>query len=323
MLRTLANARWWSDDDQMSADGWFLLGVPWDCSGSGRGEQAAPVALREAGLSALVDRDLGDAVTPITSTSRDPDTGVLALPDTVRAARSVASTLAATLDQLPGRRPLIVGGDCSILLGIVPALRARGLVNLWFVDGHPDYLDGATSPTGETADMDLALLTGSGAAPLVMLTGTSPMIPPERVVLLGHRTDDLDSEATAELARLPAALRRIGAGELTADPAAAAQRAARWLDPQADRSAWGVWLHLDLDVLDPAALPAVTYPQPGGPDWEDLALVLEPLARAPHLIGMSVADFRPDLDPLGEHAADIVALLRRVLPQKFIGQALH
>ena len=74
------------------------------------------------------------------------------------------------------------------------------------------------------------------------------------------------------------------------------------------------WLHLDLDVLDPSVLPAVTYPQPGGPNWDQLALVLKPLAESPQLIGISVADFRADLDPTGDLAAHVTALLSDVLP---------
>lgn len=54
--------------------------------------------------------------------------------------------------------------------------------------------------------------------------------------------------------------------------------------------------------------------QPDGPDWDQLAALLLPLARSPRLIGISVADFRPDLDPDGDHARRIVALLDRVLP---------
>ncbi len=76
----------------------------------------------------------------------------------------------------------------------------------------------------------------------------------------------------------------------------------------------GAWLHIDLDVLDPGSLPAVTYPQPGGPDWDQLSTALRPLARSPRLLGVSVADFRPDLDPTGELAARIVRLLDDVLP---------
>ena len=76
----------------------------------------------------------------------------------------------------------------------------------------------------------------------------------------------------------------------------------------------GAWLHLDLDVLDPAVLPAVTYPQPGGPDWDQLAAVLEPLAHSPRLLGVSVADFRPDLDPTGDLATRVLEVLARTLP---------
>ncbi|MDP8971257.1 MAG: arginase family protein [Actinomycetota bacterium] len=295
----------------MIASGWFLLGAPWDCSGTGRGERAAPGALRTAGLTGLVSRDLGDSATTIDSTHRDQHTGVLALPETVRSANALADALTGALHDLPGKRPLVVGGDCSILLGIFPALRRSiGPVGLCFVDGHPDYLDSWESDTGETADMDLAVLTGAGAATLVNLAGDPPMLAVSDTVLLGHRTQDLGETALAELARLPGDLRRIDAATLMRDPAAAGRRAAAWL---ADAGR-GVWLHLDLDVLDPGSLPAVTYPQPGGPDWEELSAALGPVARSPRLLGVSVADLRPDLDPAGALAAQVVDLLQHSLP---------
>jgi arginase len=75
----------------------------------------------------------------------------------VCAAHALADALAGALHDLPGRRPVVVGGDCGVLLGIFPALRRQvGPAGLWFVDGHPDFLDGPTSDTGEVADMDLA-----------------------------------------------------------------------------------------------------------------------------------------------------------------------
>lgn len=295
----------------MNAADWFLLGAPWDCSGTGRGEQAAPGALRTAGLAALVGQDLGDADTMIGSAQRDRHTGVLGLDQTVRAAQALSDALIEALQERPGTRALVVGGDCSILLGIFPALRRHvGSAGLWFLDGHPDYLDGHTSATGETADMDLAVLTGHGAPPLVTLAGAPPMVPVSDAVLLGHRTAGLDEGATAELARLPAGLRRIDAVTVAADPAAAGQHAAAWLTGRGRR----VWLHLDLDVLDPESLPAVTYPQPGGLHWDHLAAVLEPLTRSPQLVGVSVADFRPDLDPTGDSAVSVVNLLEHSLP---------
>lgn len=290
--------------------GWFLLGAPWDSSASRRGEEAAPGALRAAGLASLVEADLGDAATHIEGATRDPETGVLALPATLAAARALTTSLAAALRDRPRSRPLVVGGDCSLLLGVVPALRTvAGPVGLWIADGHPDYLDGAASDTGETADMELAMLTGVGAPSLVSLAGAVPMLDPSAVVLLGHRTEELDPASAAEVARLPDALHRIAAPELLADPAAAGRIAAGLLD---DVGA-GVWLHVDLDVLDPSALPAVSYPQPGGPSWEQLATALAPLAASPRLLGVSVADFRADLDPSGRHAERIVELVRSCL----------
>lgn len=285
---------------------WFLLGAPWDCSGSGRGEQDAPAALRAAGIAGLVAADLGDADTAIRTTARDPASGVRAPADTVRAARALAAALRDGLRAHPGARPLVVGGDCSLLLGVLPAIGPAGL---WFADGHPDFLDGHASDTGETADMDLAVVTGTGAPELVGLGGAAPMVRPEDVVLLGHRTAGLDAASAAEVARLPAALRRIDAAALVADPAAAGRRAEQWLAG----SGRGAWLHVDLDVLDPAALPAVTYPQPGGPDWARLTAALAPLAASPRLLGISIADFRPDLDPTGASAARVVELVGGLL----------
>jgi len=287
-----------------------MLGAPWDSSGSGRGEAHAPAALRSAGLAELVDVDLGDAATVIADARRDPESGVRALADTLAAARAVSSSLAQGLRANPGRRPLVIGGDCSLLLGVFAHLRpALGDVGLWFVDGHPDYADATASESGETADLELAALTGAGPSALVGLGGVVPMVPARHVAVIGHRTADLEPAAAAELARLPADVLTIDAASTIRDPAAAADRAAAW----AERLRLPMWLHLDVDVLDPADMPAVTYPQGGGPDLDQLAVLLAPLAASPNLVGVSVADFRPDLDPDGHHAARLVDLLDRVL----------
>ena len=135
------------------------------------------------------------------------------------------------------------------------------------------------------------------------------MVEVAEVVLIGHRASGLDKDARSELSRVPAGLRRIDAAAVIGDPVAAGARAAAWLA----EAGQGVWLHLDVDVLDPGSLPAVTYPQPDGPSWEQLEAVLEPLARSPRLLGMSVADFRPDLDPDGALAARLVQLIDRTL----------
>jgi arginase len=129
------------------------------------------------------------------------------------------------------RRPLIIGGDCSLLLGVFAWLRtAVGQVGLWIADGHPDYFDARASDTGETADLELALLTGDGPASLVALAGPVPMVAARHVALIGHRTTDLDDAAAAELARVPADLVTIDGRAVVADPHGAGSRAARWAE---------------------------------------------------------------------------------------------
>ena len=280
-----------------------IFDAPLDCSGAGRGEERAPAALRAAGLvERLSARDAGEAEARIRDSRRDPDTGVIGADDVRRASRAIASRVR---DVHEGREiPLILGGDCTLLLGAFQAL-PHG-TGLWFVDGHADFYDGESSPTGEAADMDLAVLTGHG--PPGLLPGDGSLLEPDAVVLLGHRPDDLDPEVAAENARLDDAIHALTAPEVRERGAArvGAEAAARLTERPA-------WLHLDLDVLDQGALPAVSYPQPDGLDWDELEALVAPLATAPNLVGISVADFNPDRDPDGAHAARVVDALAAIL----------
>lgn len=84
-----------------------------------------------------------------------------------------------------------------------------------------------------------------------------------------------------------------------------------WERAFADRGP--AWLHLDLDVLDETALPAVTYPQPRGLDWDAFVALARPLMASDALVGVSVADFNPDLDEDGTHARRVVDALASAL----------
>lgn len=79
-------------------------------------------------------------------------------------------------------------------------------------DGHADFLDGGTSPTGEAADMDLAILTGHCPPGLLGSAGT--LVDPTSVVLLGHRPDHLSPDVASENARIDPAIRAVTAPEI-------------------------------------------------------------------------------------------------------------
>jgi arginase len=173
------------------------------------------------------------------------------------------------------------------------------------VDGYTDTFDAASSSTGEAADMELGALTGQGPPQLSAIADGDPVLAPERIVVLGHRHQD-DLEDARELELVDAGIARVDARDVRArGPAAVAAFAAERLRETTD----AVWLHLDVDVLDEQALPAVSYRQPGGLGWDELAELLAPLLAAERLAGMSIADLQADLDPDGRYARRIVELL--------------
>jgi len=282
---------------------WAVLDVPIDCSGTARGEERAPAALRAAGLvERLAARDAGRVGGRIRDRQRDPDTGVVGAIQVRRASTAIASGVREVLDAR--ERPRVLGGDCTLLLGVFQALPDGS--GLWFVDGHADFFDGQSSPSGEAADMDLAILTGHGPPGLLEREGA--LVEPDAVVLLGHRPAELHPDVARENARLDPAIVAITAPEVRERGAArmGTEAAARLEKRPA-------WLHLDLDVLDERALPAVSYPQGLGLFWDELVALTRPLVTAPNLLGVSVADFNPDRDPDGIYAARVVEALESAL----------
>jgi arginase len=154
--------------------------------------------------------------------------------------------------------------------------------------------------------MDLAILTGHG--PPGLLEGDGPLVEPASVVLLGHRPGELHPDVAEENARLDPAVHAVTAPEVRE------RGAGRVGSDAAARLATGpAWLHLDLDVLDEGVLPAVSYPQALGLDWDELIALVRPLIGAPNLLGISVADFNPDRDPDGAHATGVVDALASLL----------
>jgi arginase len=182
-----------SDKDRNTAQveaGWILVGAPLDCSGTNRGEARAPRALRDAGLVGRTGaRDAGDVDATIDDPDRDARTGVIGFEQLRKASSEINSAVAAVLKE--AGRPLVVGGDCAVLVGALAAAKERfGRVGLAFVDGHLDFFGGDTSPSGEAADMDLAFVTGRGPEGLVDLGGvTPPIAEPGDVVVMGYRND--------------------------------------------------------------------------------------------------------------------------------------
>lgn len=289
------------------------VGVPIDSVGLGdgapHGTELSPDALRAAGLGRLGWADAGDLAVRIPDHERDPATGlvglsgVLATTETIR--RSVADHCRA------GDRPFLVGGCCTLVAGAMAGARdALGPVGLVYVDGHLDLYDGRTSPTGEAADMPVAVVLGKGPAPWVERVAPGPVARPDQVAILGYRDETELADLAGELAIERAA--GIFDADLAAirgdGPAATATAALAHLGRSTARS----WLHLDLDVLDERVFPATDYLMPDGLDWTELIELLRPIAASPGLIGWSLGCYNPEKDPDGSGGRAIVDAIERV-----------
>ncbi|MGW6907812.1 arginase family protein [Streptomyces sp. NPDC054940] len=272
------------------------------------GVQELPTALLDAGLAAAPGAvRAGRVEPPAYDATRDPDTGVLNPHGIAEYSVRLADAVGGVLDE--GRFPVVLGGDCSILLGNLLALRRRGRHGLLFLDGHTDFYQPSAEPTGEAASMELALATGRGPRILTDLEGLGPLVRDEDVVALGFR--DAAESAQAGMQPLPAELHAVDLDGVRASGASTAAR--RAVDRLAAGAGSGFWVHLDVDVLDDAIMPAVDYRQPDGLTWDELESVLRTALADARAVGLDVTIFNPRLDPDGRLAARLAECLRRGL----------
>ncbi|WP_343717275.1 arginase family protein [Inquilinus sp.] len=274
-----------------------------------KGVERLPEALLGAGLAdRLGARRAGRVEPPPYDPRRDPATGLLN-PAGI-AAYSIALADAVGLVLGAGEVPVVLGGDCSILLGCLLPLRRRGRFGLLFLDGHADFYQPEAEPNGEAASMDLALATGRGPALVTDPEGLRPLVRDEDVVAFGIR--DAEDAARFGSQRIEdsgielldlAAIRRSGLE-------AGLERALDWLTRP---ELLGFWLHLDADVLDDAVMPAVDYRMPGGLSFDELAMVLSAAVASGRLAGIDITIFNPALDPDGTIAAAFADAIARGL----------
>jgi arginase len=91
-----------------------------------------------------------------------------------------------------GELPVVLGGDCPIVLGPTLALKRRGRYGLLFIDRHADFYQPEVNPNGEAASMDLAFATGHGPALLTDLEGRGAVVRDEDAFIFGFRDADDD-----------------------------------------------------------------------------------------------------------------------------------
>lgn len=269
-----------------------------------------PWALRDQGLlDALTAQDAGAVVPPRYRAEWQPSDGD-------RNGSAIASYAVMLADRVSGlldhqRFPVVLGGDCSVLIGNMLALKRRGRFGLAFFDAHSDFRHpGNAEAIGAAAGEDLAIVTGRGDERLIDLQNTGPYVRDQDIHLVGVRAKDehLD-EVRAKGMRVTSSDRL----EL-ASPETVASEALRTVT----RSTDGFWIHLDMDVVDAGEMPAVDCPEPNGPSLQTISDILRHLVASPDCVGMEVTIFDPDLDESGVLARRVVDALANAIADRSI-----
>ena len=212
--------------------------------------------------------------------------GVLGLGANLRLLRQMCATLA----QHDPRQIFMIGGTCASEIGPVSFLNrlfGSELAVLWF-DAHGDLNTPETSPSSQLHGMPLRVLLGDGH-PSVLDEAFS-VLDPRQVFLLGSR--DLD----------PGELDFIEKSDLFLLPPDKLSTPDLLISEISRRNFTRVYIHLDLDVLEPGSFPHLLMPTPGGIEPTCLTTILEALARSFAIVGFSVVEFAPsghdDIEPV-------------------------
>lgn len=260
----------------------FLVVPQW------QGSPAARAMLLTDGASAIAG-DLPRAATSVldvpVEAGESLGTGVRRLSALVRTRELVAEKM--TTDTV------VIGGDCSVTVAALAALPGGtdDLAVVW-CDAHADMHTPDTSPSGAFSGMALRAVLGEGEPQLAL----SPGIPRDRVVTVGMRNLD-DAEVTST-----DGLRRLAVADLSdVDALAAAVEAT---------GASRVWVHIDVDVLDPSAMAGVSSAVPFGAAPSDLSAAIRALRERVPLAGATIAGFAPRSP--ADAVDDLGALLRLV-----------
>ena len=273
----------------------FVVMPQWQGSGSSR-------AMLLADGAAQLREDLPPSATfevPVPAHAGDSLGTPVARLSALIAARDAAREVLAA-HEAPA---ILLGGDCaSTLAGVERAVRRDPSVAVLWIDAHPDLQHPATSPSGAASGMALRHALGDGERELV----GAPALSSSRVLLVGAREVDPE-EADYMSAR---GVRVLSAAD---DGAQLAAAVTSWLG---EVGATSVYIHLDLDVLDPAEFTSVHTAVPFGVSVAALTGGIRAAVAAVPLAGAAICEFAP---ANASQAADDAPTVLRILAALLAG----
>lgn len=263
------------------------------------GVETLPEALKNAGLIKGLKAEYAGRVDALPYNSEKDQSTLLLNPSSIKEfSLHLAEKVAGVRSK--GQFPVVLGGDCSILIGCMLALRRAGRYGLFFIDGHADFYQPEAEPTGEVASMELAIVSGRGPSILTDLDGLKPLVQDEDIIAFGYRDTEEQKKDNSQDIR-DTSINALDLEQVRAlgSVVAVQQAMQRLQKDQLD----GYWIHLDADVLDNTIMPAVDYRLPGGLQWDELSAVLKAVMASDQPAGITITIFNPMLDPDGSIAS--------------------
>ncbi|WP_412850720.1 arginase family protein [Chryseobacterium sp. PMSZPI] len=206
---------------------------------------------------------------------------------------------------------IILGGDCSILIGNAVALKKLGSFGLFYLDGHTDFIPPQLSQSGGVAGMDLAIVAGIGHDKLTNISGLKPYFQEENIFCCGNAETD-DDEYVNQIINSNVHyfdlenLRKNGFRKTAED----------FLKVIHDKKLDGFIIHFDVDILKDEIMPAVDSRMENGIDYNDLQEVLKPLVENPLCFGIEITILDPDYDQEGVYTRPFVENLIQIIKNK-------
>jgi arginase len=275
-----------------------LLGVPSAAGTHGPGQELAPSAVRAAGLvERLRDRgvdveDHGDL--PVVPFAPDPANPTMQnVARVVDVVGRVAEAVGGLLDD--GGTPLVIGGDCTITLGVVAAfVRRMPDVGLVYFDGDIDVSTPETTTSGILDTMGMSHLMGRGVPELAAIGDRVPLLAADHVVAFGFDEREPSAEQRAWLA---------GQGVDCRPANTMRDAASEALDAWTRLTARSgpVLVHFDVDVIDSTDLPLADFPHFNeGLRFEAAMVALRTFCGQPAFGGLVITEINPLRDPDGK-----------------------
>ena len=274
------------------------LGLREPMPGKEPGVKKLPQWLRKHGLyDMLKPRKVFSLAPPPYSMAVDKESGVRNGETIGEYAKQQTEILRQVIDN--NGFPLVIGGDCSILIGNTLTLKQMGDYGLFFLDGHTDFGWPSLSKTEGVAGMDLAIVTGHGHDKLTNLFNCKPYIKEENAWCVGNR--DFDENWVRAIKE--SGINYYDLHRLRSAPEKCVNDFFQMIATQKLK---GFWIHLDVDVLNDDLMPAVDSREKDGLTYSELQFILERLLADERAAGLEITILDPDLDPAGAYTRAFV-----------------